>query len=131
MGVFKTSAVTFVRTFTKLSSVPVYRTSKAKSYGWQRLVTLVAVTGSTAYYYLQKHKVSAAFWSSKIETSGWMSDPITDVEELEQNSKEMRSKMEQLVMRIQVKNFTYFSKKYLWLALSGLLVQTLEEHGDG
>ncbi|KAJ8315339.1 LOW QUALITY PROTEIN: hypothetical protein KUTeg_007489 [Tegillarca granosa] len=65
MGVFKTSAVTFVRTFTKLSSVPVYRTSKAKSYGWQRLV-------------------SAAFWSSKIETSGWMSDPITDVEELEQ-----------------------------------------------
>jgi len=56
--------------------------------------------GGIAWYYAAKGKVQLAA-SSSIDTSGFMAQPITDVDHLQKNQADMKSKMELMILRIQ------------------------------
>lgn len=58
-------------------------------------------SGSVMAYYGYYNSVNAAKKISTLNTSTFMAQPITDVQELEEHSSKMKTRMELLIMRIQ------------------------------
>nr|QYF11584.1 coproporphyrinogen-III oxidase [Sinohyriopsis cumingii] len=83
-----------------MSTIAGYKLQQ-HSYKYRYLIVSAGIaTGGVMFYFSQKHKVLAAS-PLQSQKSLWMTDPITDIKELEKNPDSMKTKMELLIMRIQ------------------------------
>ena len=68
------------------------------------------MSSSIAAYAANKYKADmATVW---IDTSNFMAKPITDIKKLQENPHDMKTKMELLIMRIQVRVWHQTSSWY-------------------
>ncbi|XP_041352280.1 oxygen-dependent coproporphyrinogen-III oxidase-like [Gigantopelta aegis] len=66
-----------------------------------RILIVGTVLGGSAFYSLYTSQVFAKQASVRSERSLWMADPVTDYKTLEENSDDMKTRMEIMIMRIQ------------------------------
>ncbi|XP_013422008.1 oxygen-dependent coproporphyrinogen-III oxidase [Lingula anatina] len=80
-----------------LSGLSLYFTSRSKPVRY--CITGLFASGITLYY-TAKHQVCHAA-TLKLDSSKWMSEPLTDLNTLEKNQNDMKCRVEAMIMRIQ------------------------------
>ena len=78
-----------------------------------RHIGALLLSSSIAAYTASKYKAEMAM--IRIDTSNFMAKPITDINKLQENPHDMKTKMELLIMRIQVSFWNQTSSWYqIW-----------------
>eukprot|EP00918_Siedleckia_nematoides_P011292 GHVU01024789.1.p1 GENE.GHVU01024789.1~~GHVU01024789.1.p1 ORF type:complete len:183 (-),score=31.11 GHVU01024789.1:3165-3713(-) len=91
-----------VRNVRALSTVAGYQASRRPAIA-RYVISGLAAVGGVAFYYGSKNKLHAAKpkGGNKIDTSVFMAEPVSSVDNLAKTPEDMRTKMELLIMRIQ------------------------------
>ncbi|KAL4233101.1 hypothetical protein ACF0H5_007786 [Mactra antiquata] len=89
----------YARTARNLLTLVSFQTRKSCSRSLRNVFTIAGVsTVSFAGFLTKSGKLFAA---SLAEENGWMSDPVTDIDDMEKNADTMRIRMEKMLMAVQ------------------------------